>query len=127
MTVPKKKVILHQTYNLRNFMPRYIAKVMLQEVNNEEIYHELDKAMVAEDGYPYITDTDEKIFALLPDEYEFDLDITASELLNVVKLICARIEQKHNLKKTPVVILEVNDLQFSNLEELTDDDFETVN
>lgn len=112
------------TPNLRNHMPIFIAKVMLQEVKNEEIYRELDKAMLAEDGYPYITDANEKMFALLPDEYEFELDITAAELLNIVKLMCAQIEKKHSLKKTPIVIVEVNDLQFSNLQELTDDDFE---
>lgn len=105
-------------------MAIFIAKVMLQEVKNEDIYRELDKAMLAEDGYPYITDVNEKMFALLPDEYEFEQDITATELLNIVKLICAQIEKKHNLKKTPIVIVEVKDLQFANLEELTDDDFE---
>lgn len=32
-------------------MPVFIAKVMLQDVTNEEIYNELDKAMANEDGY----------------------------------------------------------------------------
>ncbi len=108
-------------------MPIFIAKVLLQEVNNENIYEELDRAMANEDGYPYITDAEEKMYALPPDEYEFDLDITATELLNIVKLICAQIEKKHNLKKSPIVIVEVEDLQFSNLQELTDDDFQTLN
>jgi hypothetical protein len=104
-------------------MPIFIAKAVLQEVTNEEIYHELDKAMANEDGYPYITDENEKIFALPLDEYEFDLETTADELLKVVKLICAQIEKKYNLKKTPIVVTEVNDLQFCNLDELTDEDF----
>ena len=108
-------------------MPIFIAKVMLQEVTNEDIYSELDQAMVAEDGYPYITDENETIFALPPDEYEFELDISAKELLNICKLICAKIEKKHNLVKTPIIITEVKDLQYANLQELTDEDFETLN
>lgn len=108
-------------------MPSFLVKVMLQDVTNEEIYNELDQAMLNEDGYPYITDTDEKMFALLPDVYEFELDTTASELLKAIKLACATIEKKHSLKKTPIMVVEVNDLQFSNLEELTDDDFQPLN
>lgn len=106
-------------------MPHFIAQVMLQDVKNEEAYKELDKAILNEDGYSYITGPDEKIFALLPDTYEFDLDdSTAEELLKVIKLICAQIENKYNLKKTPVVVFEIADAQFSNLEELSDCDFE---
>lgn len=106
-------------------MPHFIAQVMLQDVKNEEAYKELDKAILNEDGYSYITGPDEKIFALLPDTYEFDLDdSTAEELLKVIKLICAQIEKKYNLKKTPVVVFEIADVQFSNLEELSDSDFE---
>lgn len=108
-------------------MPNFLVKVMLQDVTNEEIYNELDQAMVNEDGYPYITDAEEKMFALLPDVYEFELDTTAAELLNVVKLACATIEKKHNLKKTPIMVTEITDLQFANLEELTDDDFQPLN
>lgn len=108
-------------------MPRYIATVMLQDVTNDEIYNELDLAMAAEDGYSYITDSDEKIFALPPDEYEFELELSGSQLLNIVKNICAGIEKKHNLKKTPIVIVEVSDLHYTNLEELTDDHFQTLN
>ena len=108
-------------------MPRFIAKVILQDVNNEEIYNELNQEMADEDGYPYITGANEKIFLLPPDEYEFDLDVSATELLNIVKLVCSKIEKKHNLKKSPIVIVEVKDIQFTNLEELTDDDFETLN
>ncbi len=57
--------------NVRKCMPRFIAQVMLQDVKNEEIYNELDKAMLNEDGYTYITGPKEKMFALLPDTYEF--------------------------------------------------------
>jgi hypothetical protein len=106
-------------------MPSFIAQVMLQDVQKEEIYKELDKAMLNEDGYSYITGREEKMYALLPDTYEFDLeDTTAAELLKVVKLICAQIEKKHNLKPTPIVVYEITDAQFSNLEELSDSDFE---
>ena len=108
-------------------MARFIATVMLQEVENEEIYTELDQAMMNEDGYPYLTGDDDKIYALPPDMYEFDLDVDAQKMSGIIKLICAKIEQKHNLKKTPVVVSEVNELEFSNLEELTDDDFQTLN
>lgn len=105
-------------------MPSFIVQVMLQEVKNEEIYHELDKAMLNEDGYSYITGAGEKMYALLPDTYEFDLeDTTAERLLNIVKLICAQIEKKHHLKKTPILVYEIKDAQFSNLEELSDNDF----
>ena len=107
-------------------MPSYIAQVMLQDVTNEEIYSELDKAMLNEDGYSYITGPNDKIYALLPDMYEFDIeDTSAEEILKVVKLICAQLEKKHNLKKTPILVFEINDAQFANLEELTDADFES--
>jgi hypothetical protein len=106
-------------------MPNFIAQVMLQDVNNDEVYKELDKALLNEDGYSYITGPQEKMFALLPDTYEFDLeDTTAEELLKVIKLICAGIEKKHNLKKTPIVVYRITDAQFTNLEELSDSDFE---
>jgi hypothetical protein len=106
-------------------MPNFIAQVMLQDVNNDEVYKELDKALLNEDGYSYITGPQEKMFALLPDTYEFDLeDTTAEELLKVIKLICAGIEKKHNLKKTPIVVYQITDAQFTNLEELSDSDFE---
>ncbi|MBY0554885.1 hypothetical protein K2P97_10180 [bacterium] len=108
-------------------MPSFLVKVMLQDVKNEEIYNELDQAMLNEDGYPYITDANEKMFALLPDVYEFEQDVTAAELLNAIKLACATIEKKHNLKKTPIMVTEIKDLQYTNLEELTDDDFQTLN
>lgn len=106
-------------------MPHFIAQVMLQDVKDEEVYKELDKAILNEDGYSYITGAEEKIFALLPDTYEFDLeDTTAAELLKALKLVCAQIEKKHNLKNTPIVVYEIADAQFSNLEELSDSDFE---
>ncbi len=106
-------------------MPSFIAQVLLQDVKNEEAYKDLDKAMLNEDGYSYITGAQEKMYALLPDTYEFDLeDTTAEELLKVVKLICAQIEKKHGLKKTPVLVYEISDVQFANLEELSDGDFE---
>lgn len=105
-------------------MPSFIAQVMLQDVKNEEVYSELDRAMLNEDGYSYITGSGEKLFALLPDTYEFDLDdMTAPELLKIIKLICAQIEKKHNLKKTPILVYEISDAQFANLEELSDSDF----
>lgn len=108
-------------------MPNFLVKVMLQDVKDEKAYEELDQAMLNEDGYPYITDVNEKMFALLPDVYEFELETTATELLNVVKLMCATIEKKHNLKKTPIMVTEISDLQFANLQELTDDDFQALN
>lgn len=108
-------------------MANFLVKVMLQEVTDEKVYEELDQAMLNEDGYPYITDVNEKMFALLPDIYEFELDTTATELLNIVKLMCATIEKKHNLKKTPIMVTEISDLQFTNLQELTDDDFQALN
>lgn len=104
-------------------MPVFIAKVMLQDVTKEEIYSELDKAMADEEGYPYITDADERIFALPPDEYEFDTDLNANQLLQIIKNICANIEKKHKLKKTPIVIVEAKSIQYANLEELHDEDF----
>lgn len=105
-------------------MPNFIAQVMLQDVKNEEVYAELDKAILNEDGYSYITGPNDKMFALLPDTYEFDIDgMTAEELLKIIKLICAQIEKKYNLKKTPVLVYEIKDAQFSNLEELSDNDF----
>ncbi len=108
-------------------MARFIATVMLQEVSNEDIYSELDQAMVNEDGYPYITGEDDKIYALPPDMYEFEVEGTAKQMLGIVTLICAKIEKKHNLKKTPIVVSEANDLEFANLEELHDEDFQALN
>ena len=108
-------------------MARFIATVMLQEVTDEEIYTELDQAIVNEDGYPYITSSDDKIHALLPDMYEFEAEISAKQLLGILTLICTAIEKKHKLKKTPIVVSEVNELEFSNLEELHDDDFQALN
>lgn len=106
-------------------MPSFIAQIMLQDVKKEEIYTELDKAILNEDGYSYVTGPEDKIFALLPDTYNFDLeDTTAEELLKILKLICAQIEKKHNLKKTPILVYEITDAQFSDLEELSDSDFE---
>ena len=104
-------------------MPVFIAKVMLQDVTKEEIYNELDKAMADEEGYPYITDDEDRIFALPPDEYEFDTDLNANQLLQIIKNICANIEKKHKLKKTPIVVVEVKTVQYANLEELHDEDF----
>lgn len=105
-------------------MPSFIAQVMLQDVTSEAIYAELDRAILNEDGYSYITGPDDKIFALLPDTYEFDIDgTTAEELLKILKLICAQIEKKHGLKKTPILVYEITDAQFANLEELSDSDF----
>lgn len=104
-------------------MPVFIAKVMLQDVTKEEVYTELDKAMADEEGYPYITDESEKIFALPPDEYEFDTEMSAKELLNVIKLSCSTIEKKHKLKKTPIVVVEAAEIVYANLEELSDEDF----
>lgn len=104
-------------------MPVFIAKVMLQDVTKEEIYNELDKAMADEEGYPYISDDDERIFALPPDEYEFDTDLNGNQLLQIIKNICANIEKKHKLKKTPIVVVEAKTIQYANLEELHDEDF----
>ena len=104
-------------------MPVFIAKVMLQDVTNEDIYIELDKAMAEEEGYPYLTDENDKIFALPPDEYEFETELTAKELLNVIKLAASTIEKKHKLKKSPIVVVEANDIVYANLEELAEDDF----
>ena len=104
-------------------MPVFIAKVMLQDVTKEEIYTELDKALADEEGYPYITDSDDRIFALPPDEYEFDTDLNASQLLQIIKNVCTNIEKKHKLKKTPIVVVEVKSLLYANLEELHDEDF----
>jgi hypothetical protein len=106
-------------------MPSFIAQVMLQDVKNEEAYKDLDKAMLNEDGYSYITGEEDKMYALVPDTYEFDLeDTTAEELLKIVKLVCAQIEKKHHLKKTPILVYEVKNVQFAHLEELSDGDFE---
>jgi len=105
-------------------MPNFIAQVALQDVKNEDAYAELDKAMLNEDGYSYITGPGDKMFALLPDTYEFDIDdMTADELLKIIKLICAQIEKKHGLKRTPVLVYQIADAQFANLEELSDNDF----
>lgn len=104
-------------------MAQFIAKVMLQDVTKEEIYEELDKAMSDEEGFPYITDSEDRIFALPPDEYEFDTDVTATQLLTIIKTICSNIEKKHKLKKTPIVLVEAKNIQYANLEELSDEDF----
>lgn len=104
-------------------MAQFIAKVMLQDVTKEEIYTELDKAMGDEEGYPYITDKDERIFALPPDEYEFETDLNPTQLLTIIKNICANIEKKHKLKKTPIVLVEAKSVHYTNLEELSDEDF----
>lgn len=104
-------------------MPQYIVKAMLQDVTKEQAYTDLDQAMAKEDGYPYITDENDKIWALPPDEYEFDVEVSAKELMNIVKLSCAAIEKTYKLKKTPIVVVEVADLAYGNLEELTDEDF----
>lgn len=108
-------------------MPVFIAKVMLQDVTNEDIYAELDKAMADEEGYPYITDENEKVFALPPDEYEFETELSGKELLNIIKTICGTIEKKHKLKKSPIVLVETEDIFHANLEELSDEDFEPLN
>lgn len=96
---------------------------MLQEVSKEEIYTELDKAMADEEGYPYLQDETDKIFALPPDEYEFDVDLSGAQLLQILKNICMTIEKKHKLAKTPIVLVEAKDVLYANLEELSEDDF----
>ena len=40
-----------------------------------------------------------KIFALPPDEFEFDVEETADSLLKAVKLICDQTEKKYKLPK----------------------------
>lgn len=105
-------------------MPMFIVKVLLQDVKSESVFEELDAAMASEEGYPYVTDESDKIFALPLDTFEFDVDTTTEELLNVVKLICATIEKKHQLKKSPIMVIEAENMQFANLEELSDEDFE---
>ncbi len=106
-------------------MPHYIVKVMLQEVENEEIYHEFNLAMADEDGYPYITGSDKKIYVLPPDEFEFDVEVAVDTLLNIVKLVCSRIEKKHNLKPSPIVVVESKNIRFANLEQLNEDEFDS--
>lgn len=108
-------------------MARYIATVMLQDVTDEKIYTELDQAIVNEDGYPYITGDDDKIYALPPDMYEFENDLPVAKMLGILSLICQNLEKKYNLKKTPILISEVSDLEFLNLEELHDEDFQQLN
>ncbi len=105
-------------------MPMFIVKVLLQDVKDDVIFQELDEAMANEEGYPYVTDQNEKIFALPLDTFEFDVETTAEALLNVVKLICATIEKKHKLNKSPIMVIESENMQFANLEELSDEDFE---
>lgn len=100
---------------------------MLQDVENDEVYRDLDKAVVNEDGYPYITGENEKVYALPPDMYEFESESSAKEMMGIITLICAQIEKKHGLKKTPIVVSEVSELGFANLEELQDDDFQPLN
>lgn len=108
-------------------MPRFIATVMLQDVTNEEIYSELDQAMINEDGYPYVTGEDDKLYALPPDMFEFETEQSAKQMLGILTLICSQIEKKHKLKKTPIVVSEVTDLEYANLEELHDEDFQALN
>lgn len=108
-------------------MKRFIVTAMLQDVSNEEIYDELDQAMIKEDGYPYITAENEKMYALLPDMFEFETEESAKQLLGIIKLVCAQIEKKHGLKPTPIIISEVSEVEFSNLEELSDEDFQALN
>lgn len=108
-------------------MARFIATVMLQDVNDDKIYNELDQEIVNEDGYPYITGEDDKIYALPPDMYEFEANISSKQLLGILTLICTTIEKKYNLKKTPIVVSEVDEIEYSNLEELRDEDFQDLN
>ena len=103
-------------------MPLFIVKAMLQEVESEEIYNDFDQAMAAEGGYAYTTGADNKIYALPPDEFEFDVEETADSLLKIVKLICDQTEKKHKLPRTPIVIVEPKVIRFANLEEYTEDD-----
>ena len=95
---------------------------MLQEVESEDIYNEFDQAMAAEGGYAYTTGANNKIFALPPDEFEFDVEETADSLLKAVKLICDQTEKKYKLPKTPIVVVEPKVIRFANLEEYTEDD-----
>ncbi len=95
---------------------------MLQEVEKEEIYNEFDQAMANEGGYAYTTGPNNKIYALPPDEFEFDVEETAQSLLKIVKLISDQIEKKYKLPKTPIVIVEPKTVVFANLEEYTEDD-----
>ncbi len=103
-------------------MPLFIVKAMLQEVESEEIYNDFDQAMAAEGGYAYTTGANNKIYALPPDEFEFDVEETADSLLKIVKLICDQTEKKHKLLKTPIVVVEPKVIRFANLEEYTEDD-----
>ncbi|AGH95381.1 hypothetical protein [Pseudobdellovibrio exovorus] len=113
-------------------MTRFLATITLQEGTNEaaihdEAYDELDRAIINEDGYPYITAANEKIYALPLDMYEFETDLTAKQLVNVITLACAGIEKKHQLKKTLIVVSEVGEIEFAHLEELQEDDFQPLN
>ena len=108
-------------------MSRFLATIILQDVENEDIYAELDKAIINEDGYPYITDEDDKMYALPPDMYEFEVESTTQQMHGIISLICTAIEKKHNLKKTLIVVAEFSELDFSNLIELQDEDFEILN
>lgn len=103
-------------------MAIYIVKAMLQDVESEAIYEEFDKDMAAEGGYAYMTGPDNKIYALPPDEFEFDVEETPEKLLNIVKLICSKMEKKHNLSKTPILLIEPKVIKFANLEEHEDDE-----
>ena len=103
-------------------MPLFIVKAMLQEVENEDIYNEFDQSMADEGGYAYTTGKNNKIYALPPDEFEFDVEETADSLLNIVKLLCDKVEKKHKLPKTPIVVVEPTTIRFANLEEYTEDD-----
>ena len=95
---------------------------MLQDVENEQVYTEFDKAMAAEGGYAYMTGPDNKIYALPPDEFEFDVEETPEKLIKIVKLICSQMESKYHLPKTPIVLIEPKVIKFANLEEYIEDE-----
>ena len=104
-------------------MPQFIVKVLLQDVDNDDVYEELDSAMAEEEGYPYLAGENESVFALPPDCYEFEVEMTADALLNLVKLITATIEKKYKLKKSPLLVIETQNLRFANLQQLSEEDF----
>lgn len=113
-------------------MTRFLATITLQEGTNaevikDEIYDELDQAIINEDGYPYITAENEKVYALPLDMYEFETELTTKQLLNAITLVCSGIEKKHQLKKTLIVVSEVGEIEFAGLEELQDEDFKPLN
>lgn len=102
-------------------MAVFLVKAMLQDVDSEEIYNEFDEAMADENGFAYTTGPDGRIYALPADEFEFDIDGSADNLLKTVVEICARIEKKHNLSKTPIVVVEPSVMKFANLLDCTDE------